>query len=64
MGKLLRINPELHFPWGTAFQVHDEFNGPRRGTWYYRSPFSGQLRGPYENRDAAEFYMEKEEDGA
>lgn len=61
MGKLLQMNPELHFPWGRPFQVHDEYNGHQRGTWYFRSRSTGVLNGPFRNFDEAEHVMDREE---
>lgn len=64
MGKLLRIHPQLHFPWGTPFEVPDESNGHQRGTWYYRAPFEqNTLRGPFHNEIEAQFHLDNEEAG-
>lgn len=64
MGKLFEFRPKLHFPVGTPFEVTDEFNGHQRGTWYYRSPFNGQLRGPFHHFEQASLYLSREENGA
>lgn len=53
MGELLRINPPLSFPIGEVFRVPDTFNGKERGEFYFRSPFTHNLHGPFHDRLAA-----------
>lgn len=64
MGELLAIDPDLHFPVGEVFQVSDTFNGKRRGTYYFRSPFSGRLRGPFISDLTAKLALHHDQDGA
>lgn len=59
-----RIEPELHFPIGQVFEVPDQFNGHQRGTYYFRSIFNHQLRGPFKTPDEAAFYLLRDDDGA
>lgn len=61
MGELLRIDPNLHFPIGYPFEVPDGYNGKHRGTWYYRSPLTGALRGPFTSMPIAGVTMVNEE---
>lgn len=61
---LLQINPGLHFPIGQVFEVPDQYNGHTRGTWYFRSHFSGTLNGPFMNKDAAQFHLNRDDDCA
>ena len=60
MGVLLKIEPELHFGFGPPFEIEDQFNGPHRGTWWFRSKMDGELHGPFENRRIAAFYQDYE----
>jgi hypothetical protein len=59
---LFQIKPELHFPIGVPFEVPDQYNGNQRGTWYFRSPHSGSLRGPFSSYDASSYFLSKESD--
>lgn len=59
MGNLLKMSPPQHFPVGKVFQVADQFNGPVRGTYWYRTP-AGTLRGPFQDEAKAMFYMVRE----
>lgn len=61
MGVLLRIDPLLHFPIGYPFEVPDAYNGKERGTWYYRSPVTGVLRGPFASMPIAGVTMVNED---
>ncbi len=61
-GVMLRIKPKLHFPLGIPFEVPDQYNGHRRGSWYFRNPHSGGLRGPFGTYDAASYFLSKESD--
>lgn len=45
MGDLLHIEPKLHFPLLTVFEVGDQFN-KRRGRFFYRD-VHGKVRGPF-----------------
>ena len=63
MGELLTISPALHFPTLQAFEITDSFNGPCRGTWWFRSQ-GGALRGPFHSDIEANFYIDREGDGA
>lgn len=47
MGTVSRIKPTLSFPIGRPFKVHDQFNGPLRGEWYFRTVRDGTLFGPF-----------------
>jgi hypothetical protein len=60
-----RSSPSLHFPIGRVFEVEDQFNGPQRGTHWYRNEI-GLLRGPFSDPAHARFYLEREsaDDGA
>ncbi|MEQ6333290.1 hypothetical protein [Sphingobium sp. MK2] len=48
-GKLLKINPKQSFPFGAPFEIKDGFNGPIRGTWWYRDRHTG-LQGPFKSQ--------------
>ena len=61
---LFQIFPDLSFPIGQVFEVPDQYNGNMRGTWYFRSHFSGTLHGPFMNRDAAQFHLNRDHDCA
>jgi hypothetical protein len=61
---LLKISPELCFPKETVFEVPDEFNGPQRGTFYFRTT-GGTLHGPFHNEAQANFHLHRlDDDGA
>ncbi len=47
MGVVIRGDFPNHFPLKKVFEVTDQHNGKRRGTWYYRSPLHGDMRGPF-----------------
>jgi hypothetical protein len=65
MGVLLAIDPDLHFPVGQVFRIEDEFNGRRRGTYYFRSVYNGHLRGPFLSETMARISLHHEyDDGA
>lgn len=38
---------ELYFPIGKPFKIEDQFNGPQRGTWFYRSKITNRVYGPF-----------------
>jgi hypothetical protein len=59
---LYRIDPQLHFPVGEVFRVPDEFNGKQRGTYYFRSIFSGRLRGPFISDTTAKLALHHDQD--
>lgn len=61
---LLRIHPRLSFPVGEVFVVTDQYNGHQRGVHYYRSIFSGELKGPFKTPDEAAFHLCRDDDGA
>lgn len=63
MGVLLAIDPDIHFPVGEVFRVPDEFNGKRRGTYYFRSLYSGRLRGPFISDTSAKLALFHDQDG-
>lgn len=62
---VFKIDPPLHFPKEVVFEIPDHFNGPSRGTFYYRT-WSGTLRGPFANEVHANFHLlrELDNDGA
>lgn len=60
MGVVLTINVKMHFPIGAPFEVPDTFNGPHRGTWWYRGR-KGELHGPFWTRSTAEDAMDVNE---
>lgn len=64
MAVMLAIYPDLHFPVGQVFRVPDEFNGKRRGTYYFRSVFNGHLRGPFVSETSAKLALHYDDDGA
>jgi hypothetical protein len=47
MAQIIQGGFPNHFPLKKVFEVTDAHNGKRRGTWYYRSPLHGDLRGPF-----------------
>lgn len=55
MGEIIHATFPNHFPKGKVFEIQDQRNGPRRGTWFYRSPLHGDIRGPYATRLIATF---------
>lgn len=59
-----RMSPVLHFPVGSVFTVPDEYNGHQRGTHYYRSIFTGSMRGPFKTPDEAAFHLCRDDDRA
>lgn len=60
MGKLLTIKPDIQWPWGQPFHVHDGFNGKNRGEWYYRDDLYGIVRGPFKSRHYAQLALDFE----
>lgn len=44
---VLTIKPDLSFGFDHPFEVPDQFNGRKRGTWYYRSKWDGEVKGPF-----------------
>lgn len=46
MGVVCAIKPKLRFPLHLPFEITDQFNGPHRGTWWFRDGL-GHLHGPY-----------------
>lgn len=57
MGALLFMHPRLRFQFDEPFEVEDQFNGPQRGTWYFRSKQDGEVHGPYMDQGTAAFMM-------
>jgi hypothetical protein len=49
---------------GEVFEVPDSFNGPRRGTFYFRDPTTPgfPIYGPFKNAERARLYMEARQD--
>jgi hypothetical protein len=58
------IHPALSFPIGKVFEVPDTFNGPKRGTFYFRDPTTpgNPLYGPFKNAERAGLYLEAQTD--
>lgn len=50
MGEIIYPTFPNHFPVGRPFEITDQHNGKRRGTWFFRSPLHGDVRGPYATR--------------
>lgn len=57
MGDILRIEPNLHFPFCEPFQVLGHTKGQKRGTWFYRSAFTNSIWGPFRDEAEAEAMM-------
>jgi hypothetical protein len=58
------MRPTLHFPVGQVFEVPDSFNGPKRGTFYFRDPTTPGFPayGPFKTAERARLYMEARHD--
>ena len=57
---VLTIEPDLHFGFDHPFEIKDGFNGPKRGTWFYRSKWDGEVKGPYHSELHCILHMSKE----
>jgi len=58
------LQPVMHFPIDKVVEIKDQFNGPGRGTFFYRSLFTHAMRGPFMNEAEAEFNRHREDDGS
>lgn len=57
MGTLVEFRPRLRFPFRKPFQILDQHNGKARGTWFYRSPHTDSIWGPFHDEAEAETMM-------
>ncbi|UIS25239.1 hypothetical protein [Erythrobacter phage vB_EliS-L02] len=61
MGEVLTMNPPCHFGFDVPFQVKDGFNGPSRGTWWFRSKKDGTIVGPFHSWAIARLTQQQED---
>jgi len=55
------VPPVLHFPVRRPFQIDDQYNGKKRGTWWFRSKATGEVIGPYHHEAAARMAQQIED---
>lgn len=53
--------PEMSFSFRRPFRINDTYNGPSRGTWWFRSKATGELVGPYHTEHAAAINQQAED---
>lgn len=61
MDNIVHFQPAMTFSYRRPFEIKDGYNGPRRGTWWYRSKVTGYVIGPYFHEHAATLAQQTED---